>query len=195
MRLTREQVYDLARSAGFDAVTARKMVAIAQRESGFNPNVVGTINKEKETSYGLWQINWKDAGIRRLLQSNGITDPEQLFTPSVNARAAALLWGGKESNLNLAWYTERVGLSYRQGEIYRENLAKLPPVENFEARFLASRSGAVPGSVPNPDSVAAGPGRRRSVTPLVSDAVEGQDNTMTYLALGLGVFVVVLAVS
>lgn len=132
MQLTREQVYGFARGAGFPPETARKMVAIAQRESSFRTDVVGEVNKAKETSYGLWQINWKDAGIRALLIRNGITQPEMLFDPATNARAAFLLWGGNDANLNVAWYTERVGLSYQQGEKYRANLAALPPVSYFE---------------------------------------------------------------
>lgn len=133
--LSQQQVYAAARGAGFPPETARKMVAIAKRESSFNPQVVGTINKAKETSYGLWQINWKDAGIKALLQRNGITEPEQLFDPATNARAAFLLWGGNDANLNVAWYTERVGLQYQQGEKYREFLAALPPVDSFESVY------------------------------------------------------------
>ncbi len=139
-RLNANQVYDLARNAGFPPETARKMVAIAQRESNFNAGVVGTVNAAKETSYGLWQINWKDPGIKALLQRNGITQPEMLFDPATNARAAALLWGGNDSNLNTAWYTDRVGLSYQQGEKYRENLSKLPPIADFEASYAGKES-------------------------------------------------------
>jgi len=102
------------------------MVAIAQRESSLNPGVVGTINAAKETSYGLWQINWKDAGIRALLNRNGITDPAQLYDPVTNARAAYLLWAGNDANLNTAWYINRTGNQYGYAEKYQANLQSLP---------------------------------------------------------------------
>jgi hypothetical protein len=139
-RLNANQVYDLARNAGFPPETARKMVAIAQRESGFQAGVVGTVNAAKETSYGLWQINWKDPGIKALMIRNGITQPEMLFDPATNARAAALLWDGRDSNLNTAWYIDRVGLSYQQGEKYRDNLSKLPPIADFESSYTGKES-------------------------------------------------------
>lgn len=143
-QLNSTQVYALARNAGFPPETARKMVAIAQRESSFRTDVVGTINAAKERSYGLWQINLKDQGIKALMQRNGIT-AENILQPEVNARAAFLLWAGNDRNLDTAWYTERVGLSYQQGEKYRENLARLPAVSTFESAYLGS-----PVSIPSP---------------------------------------------
>lgn len=136
--ITPIQAYAAARSAGFPPTTARQMVAIAQRESSLNPGVVGTINAAKETSYGLWQINWKDAGIRALLQRNGITDPAQLYDPATNARAAALLWGGNDANLNTAWYINRAGNQYGYAEKYQQNLATLPSVEDLEAVYTGA---------------------------------------------------------
>lgn len=145
--LTAAQVYAAARAAGFPAETARQMTAIARRESSFNPGVVGTINAAKETSYGLWQINWKDAGIRRLLEQNGITDPAQLYDPVTNARAAYLLWGGNDSNLNTAWYINRTGSPYGYAEKYQQYLAQLPGVEDLEAVYTGAGRLGGPGTV------------------------------------------------
>lgn len=150
--LTPAQTYAAARAAGFPPETARQMVAIAQRESSLNTGVVGTINAAKETSYGLWQINWKDAGIRRLLEQNGITDPNQLFDPVTNARAAYLLWGGNDNNLNVAWYINRTGSQYGYAEKYQSNLAKLPAATDLEMLFAGG--GALPT---NPTQPGAGP--------------------------------------
>lgn len=142
------QVYAAARAGGFPPDTARKMVAIAKRESSFNPGVVGTINAEKEVSYGLWQINWKDAGIQALLKRNGITDPAQLYDPATNARAAALLWAGNDANLNTAWYINRTGNQYGYAEKYQANLAALPPADDLEMLF--SGGGKLGGQPPTP---------------------------------------------
>lgn len=155
--ITPVQAYAAARSAGFPPTTARQMVAIAQRESSLNPGVVGTINAAKETSYGLWQINWKDAGIRALLQRNGITDPAQLYDPATNARAAALLWGGNDANLNTAWYINRTGNQYGYAEKYQQNLANLPAVEDLEAVYTgAGRLGGGGGGGGNSTVATAG---------------------------------------
>lgn len=157
--LTAAETYAAARTAGFPPTTARQMVAIAQRESSLNPGVVGTINAAKETSYGLWQINWKDAGIRALLNRNGITDPAQLYDPVTNARAAFLLWGGNDANLNTAWYINKMGNQYGYGEKYQANLSKLPAVDQFEALF--SGGAALTGSNPT----LGGPGAASSQPP------------------------------
>jgi hypothetical protein len=136
------------------------MVAIAQRESSLNPGVTGTINAAKETSYGLWQINWKDDAIKALLRRNGITEPQMLFDPAVNARAAYLLWGGNDNNLNIAWYINRFGNQYGYAEKYNQYLAALPTEGVLEARY--SGAGAGPG-----DSVvvAGGGGTKPGGTP------------------------------
>lgn len=143
MPLSPQQVYAYARSAGFPATTARKMVAIAQRESSLNPGVTGTINAAKETSYGLWQINWKDDGIKALMRRNGISEPTMLFDPAVNAKAAFLLWGGNDNNLNTAWYINRFGNQYGYAEKYTQYLNALPMEGVLEARY--SGAGAGPG--------------------------------------------------
>ena len=144
MTLTPTQVYAYARAAGFPPDTARKMVAIAQRESSLNPNVIGTLNAAKETSYGLWQINLKDAGIKALMARNGIT-ADNIRDPQINARAAYLLWAGSDSNLNTAWYIDRYGNQYGYAEKYQANLAALPQLELLEMAY--SGGGALP---PNP---------------------------------------------
>lgn len=143
--LTPTQTYAYARAAGFPSDTARKMVAIAQRESSLNTGVVGTINKEKEVSYGLWQINLKDAGIARLMAAQGIT-AANISDPAVNARAAYLLWGGNDNNLNTAWYINRLGDRYQYGEKYAANLANLPSTAVLEAVYAGGATTSPGGS-------------------------------------------------
>lgn len=113
-----QQIYSIARNVGFPADVATKMVAIALRESGGNPNAnykgaTGTT----ENSFGLWQINLQDSGIRNLLAKNGINE-SNITDPVNNAKAAYLLWGGNDKNLDTAWYINRPGYS----EKYQANL-------------------------------------------------------------------------
>ena len=106
-KLTPEQIIQTASSAGFPPDVATEMTAVALRESAgcataHNPG-------PGEDSYGLWQINVQgNPGIMRQL---GITDPSQLLDPSVNAKAAYLIWGGNPANLDVAWYINRPGYS------------------------------------------------------------------------------------
>src|SRR5690606_629367 len=92
---------------GEDLVTA---VAIAGRESGYNPSAHNPNRSTGDDSYGLWQINMLgDMGPARRAQL-GISSNEELFDPINNARAMALLvedgrrrgdpvyhWGGYRS--------------------------------------------------------------------------------------------------
>ena len=145
--MTPTEVYNLARGAGFPPDTARKMVAIAQRESSLNPGVIGTINAAKETSYGLWQINLKDAGIARLMAANGIT-ADNIRIPAVNAQAAYLLWGGRDANLDTSWYINRYGNQYGYAEKYQQNLSRLPAAGELEAVYSGSGDGGLGPATP-----------------------------------------------
>ena len=105
--LSADQIYSLARQAGFPSDVAITMTAVAFRESAgcptaHNPGVNGS-----EDSYGLWQINVKaNPGI---LAQLGLSSPSQLYNPATNAAAAALLWGGNNANLNIAWAINQPG--------------------------------------------------------------------------------------
>lgn len=97
-------ILQFAKGAGFEPALLPTMTAIALRESGGDPNVHNGNAATGDDSYGLWQINWKVPQIVTLLSAHGITDPKQLLDPATNAKAAFLLYGGKLSNLKLAWY-------------------------------------------------------------------------------------------
>ncbi len=120
-RLSIQEMYALALSAGFPPSTAEKMVAIAMRESGGNPNAFN--GKPPDESYGLWQINMLNAPER--LRTFGIADAKELFTPAVNARAAFKLWAGKDSNLARHWATELYGHRFQYAEKYQTNLIEV----------------------------------------------------------------------
>lgn len=97
------QIYALARQTGFPPTVAVTMTAIALRESGGLTNAFNGTASTGDRSYGLWQINMA-ANTAYRLRLFGVTDEKQLFEPAVNARAAFLLWGGQNRNLDVAWY-------------------------------------------------------------------------------------------
>lgn len=117
--MTAQQIYDLARRVGFPASSARKVVAIAKKESAFNPNAFNGVGRDQ--SYGLMQINMINAlgPERRALW--GLATNEQLFDPETNLRAAFSLWNGNDANFDRHWF---IG-SYDKAK-YERALASLP---------------------------------------------------------------------
>jgi hypothetical protein len=177
--LSAEEVFGYLRGAGFDPERARMLVAIGKRESGLDPSrrCLNCVPKKgggfyEEDSIGLFQINMRGAlGVQRMAQL-GLSSPTDLFDPAVSARAAFLLWGGNDSNLNTLWSINRdEPFPYRQ--LYLQNLAALPSAALLEGSLMSAQGG---GASP-PDDPAAG------------------DNTRVYAALAIGAGVgLVLAV-
>lgn len=117
--LTPEQIFQVAIDAGFPSDVATQMTAIALRESGGCPTAYnGGSPPGAESSYGLWQINVK--GNPGIVSAIGASSPQDLFDPGWNASAAAYLWGGNPSNLDIAWYINRP----RYAEAYRGYLPR-----------------------------------------------------------------------
>lgn len=141
--ITVQDAYNLARQAGFDEQHAKTMVAIAQRESGLNPSAAcincakrpdGSVIKE--SSVGLWQINTNDSSVwARVKAATGITSPEQLKDPSINAQAAYALWNGNDSNLNTAWQINNFSSPFGYGQKYQANLNNLPSTIVLEGGY------------------------------------------------------------
>ena len=97
----------LAYDAGFRGEDLYKMVAIAGRESGWNPS-----NKNPNTSdRGMWQINWSANG-ETMMKELGVKGPEGMFDPVMNAKGARLLWqrGGWRP-----WKASAVGQDHIKG--------------------------------------------------------------------------------
>jgi len=76
---------DAARRAGFKGTDLVNMIAIAGRESGYNPRAQNL--KPPDHSIGLWQIN-------QLAHHGRFGSDAELMNPYVNARAAYTLSGG-----------------------------------------------------------------------------------------------------
>src|SRR3954470_8659286 len=109
--LTREQVMDLLVGAGFKKTSPDTaiMVGICYAESGGDPSKYNGVNKD--SSYGLWQINMKGSLGPDRRKKFGIASNDELFKPAVNAKAAHIVY--KDSGLE-AWttYTRQTYLKY-----------------------------------------------------------------------------------
>lgn len=107
------QIFELMRRAGFSVLLAIVMTAIALRESSGKPGAFNGDAATGDRSYGLLQINERDHNVAALMVKIGITDEKQLLDPAVNARAGFALWGGRNANLDEAWYITRPGYKER----------------------------------------------------------------------------------
>lgn len=104
--LSRDQLTQLLINAGFkkNSNTLNTMIGIAYAESGGDPSKYNGVNRD--SSYGIWQINMKgDLGPSRRKQF-GISSNDQLFDPATNAKAAYIVY--KNSGLD-AWTTYKNG--------------------------------------------------------------------------------------
>jgi hypothetical protein len=140
------QLVQLAQSVGLPQSSAIKAAAIALRESQGNPNLyyVGQRSEggaQPESSWGLWQINVKDAPER--LAALGISTPQGLLDPQVNARAMAMLWAGNDDNFARHWYINWAGTPYGYAEKYEENL-------QLVLNAMGAGSAIYAGAGPNP---------------------------------------------
>lgn len=103
MALTQSQVAQLAYNAGFRGEDLIKAVAIAGRESNYNPAAHRTDNPNATTptgDFGLWQINYtNDTPAMRALV--GYTDRTQLLDPNINAKVAYQIY--KRNNGFSSW--------------------------------------------------------------------------------------------
>lgn len=100
----------LAKQAGFSDQEAAIMGAIGAAESSGNPRAHNPNASTGDNSYGLWQINMLgNMGPERRRQF-GIENNEQLWDPSVNAKAAKAVFDQQGFN---AWSVYKSG-AYKQ---------------------------------------------------------------------------------
>lgn len=90
MALSRDQLATLARNAGFTGKDVDIAVAVALAESGGNPRAYN--GKDRDRSYGLWQINMIGGMGPDRRKALGISSNDALFDPATNARAARMVW-------------------------------------------------------------------------------------------------------
>ena len=140
-QITPAQMMYLLREVGFPEDKIATMVATGIAESLKDANIDTVksgldVNKKKEYSIGLWQINYK-AHKDGVLKDIGITSPEQLRDPLTNAKAALAVYNERAS-----WDKDgfRAWTKYKNGE-YKEYL---PDMEALAIRtkptIIPSRS-------------------------------------------------------
>ena len=191
-----QEVYDVARAAGFPPDVARQMVAIAKRETGFNSSARCTNCVPKpgggyyaEDSIGLWQIDMLGARGEQRLAQLGLSSREQLLDPAQNARAAYLLWGGSAANLETLWSINKDLPNLPFKTRYLAALSSLPALSDLEIAYGGGTNnfGCSPDIEyePNHECYRAGSGSGQAG--VMSAAVKGLA-VGAGLALVLGVF-------
>jgi len=100
--LTAEQVAKMAYEAGFRGQALVDVVAIAGRESHYDPSAHNPNRKTGDNSFGLMQINMIDKLGPARLRQFGLTSNEQLLDPMTNLRAAFSMYQSSGGTLS-AW--------------------------------------------------------------------------------------------
>lgn len=85
--LSRQQLRELAKNAGFPDDQLDMAVEVAMKESSGNPRA-----KNSVPCYGLWQINMRGSMGTERRKALGLSSDEQLYDPATNARAAKLIY-------------------------------------------------------------------------------------------------------
>lgn len=85
--LTRPQLRELAKNAGFPDDQLDMAVEVAIKESSGNPRA-----KNSVPCYGLWQINMRGSMGTERRKVLGLSSNDQLYDPATNARAAKLIY-------------------------------------------------------------------------------------------------------
>ncbi len=93
MSMSGEEVAELLYGVGFRGDDLVTMVAIGERESGYNPAAhrTNTDPSKMVGDFGLFQINYIN-DTPQLRDAIGMTDIAQLLEPEMNARAAFYLY-------------------------------------------------------------------------------------------------------
>lgn len=97
--LTGEQIAQLAYQAGFRGEDLVRVVAIAKRESSYNPRAFNGNTNTGDKSYGLMQINMLGSMGPARMKAFGITSEDQLYDPLTNMKAAYALYKSSGNQL------------------------------------------------------------------------------------------------
>lgn len=98
-QLTGEEVARLAYNAGFRGQDLVNVVAISQRESGWQTGAYNPNRDTRDDSFGLMQINMLGDLEQYRLDLFGISSKEQLFDPQTNMNAAFKLYQMRNNSL------------------------------------------------------------------------------------------------
>lgn len=115
-RLNYQQVAQLAIDAGWRGKDAETAVGIARAESGFD--TTATNFGGRDYSFGLWQINMKDAMGPERRQKYGLSSNEQLFDARTNARVAYAIWKERGGFTDWSTFNDKKYLVYLNGAVF-----------------------------------------------------------------------------
>jgi hypothetical protein len=105
-RLTKQQLAQYARQAGFKENQIPMIVGIAGAESKYDPMALNPNVSTGDESYGLMQINMLGAMGPERLKQFGLKSKEQLYDPLTNLKAAKTIY---EQQGPGAWSVYRSG--------------------------------------------------------------------------------------
>lgn len=91
-RLTKQQIAQLARQAGWSEDKIPFVVGVAGAESGYNPRALNPNVSTGDESYGLMQINMLGGMGPERLKAFGLKSKEQLYDPLTNLKAAKQIY-------------------------------------------------------------------------------------------------------
>lgn len=91
-RLTKQQIAQLARQAGWSEDKIPFVVGVAGAESGYNPRALNPNVSTGDESYGLMQINMLGSMGPERLKAFGLKSKEQLYDPLTNLKAAKKIY-------------------------------------------------------------------------------------------------------
>lgn len=135
------EIYQTALAAGFNPDAAVTMTAIALAESGGNPNAHNPNTGTGDNSYGLWQINMLGSMGPARRRQFAIANNNDLFDPTINARAAfETSVGGKNFT---PWTTYKTG-AYRQYYAVAQQAAQGNAGQEIGAGGVAGQSAQQP---------------------------------------------------
>jgi hypothetical protein len=105
-RLSKQQIAQLARQAGWPEDKIPFVVGVAGAESGFKPKALNPNASTGDESYGLMQINMLGAMGPERLKAFGLQSKEQLYDPLTNLKAAKQIYDWQGPG---AWSVYRSG--------------------------------------------------------------------------------------
>lgn len=154
-QLTAEQVYSIARAAGWGDLEvspgvseAACITAIAGRESSWCPGAINPNLATGDYSFGLAMLNMAVPGVPGELvkagamgiTNTGVFMVTDLLDPNKNLRAAMVLYGHSKFNLGLLWYVYLTNPTPEQARDQVAYESHLPAALAAEAAWKAART-------------------------------------------------------
>jgi soluble lytic murein transglycosylase-like protein len=172
---TQQQIVTAAQSAGVDPALA---LAVAQQESGFNPNAVSSAGAQ-----GLFQLMPATAA------SLGVSDPSnpaQNIQGGISYLAQLLQQYGGDVTSALWAYNAGPG-NEANGVLPAETANYIPSVENIQSQWASQLGTNSPSIAPT-----SAPASDSSSTLDLGSSDDSGDSTMLYIGLGLAGLAVAL---